>query len=144
MAHAFYKLGNQGCKHTHAKHVTRTAFPWQQRLRERASTLRLHVQRLSSVTGDMEKKKICTRILVVVNSGLLKQYCSRRTFTHTHTHTQTHVHSASENGPESRQQTWSKTGFIYSQQRRPLSQPSRPQSVKQWQCSVQKQHTTCT
>jgi hypothetical protein len=85
---------------THAKHVTRTAFPWQQRLRESASTLRLHLQSLSSLTRNMGAKKICTRILVAVNSGLLKQYCSRRTY----------VHSASKNAPESTQQTWRKTG----------------------------------
>ena len=84
-----------GAANTHAKHVTRTAFPWQQRLRERASTLRLHVQSLSSLTGNTEKK-ICTRILVAINSGLLKQYRSRRMY----------VHSASENAPESTQQTW--------------------------------------
>lgn len=107
-----------GAANTHAKHVTRTAFPWLQRLRERASTIRLHVQSLSSLTGNMEKK-FYTRILVAVNSGFLKQYCSRRTY----------VHSASENAPESTKQTWRKTGVIYSQQRRPLSQPSRLHSV---------------
>lgn len=104
---------------THAKHITRTAFPQQQRLRERASVLCIHVQSLSSLTGNVEKE-FCTRILVAVNSGLLKQYCSRRTY----------VHSASENAPESTRQTWRKRRVIYRRQRRPLSQPSRPHSVK--------------
>ena len=41
---------------THAEHVTHTAFSRQQRLPECASMLCLHVQSLSSLTGNMEKK----------------------------------------------------------------------------------------
>jgi len=77
--------------------------------------LRLYVRSLSSLTASKERK-FCTRILVAVNTGPLKQYCSRRTY----------VHSASENAPESTQQTWRKTGAINSLQQRQLSQHSRP------------------
>jgi hypothetical protein len=135
---------------THAKHVTRTDFPRQQQLCERASTLRLHVQSLSSLTANMEKKKFCTRILVAVNSGPLKQYCSRHKAClllrpiwkkkfctrilvavnsgplKQYCSRRTYVYSASENAPESTQQTWRKIGVIYSRRRRQVSQSGRP------------------